>query len=337
MKRLLLSVAFAFLATAALAAGVDRDVLITGSGAVYSVASQPSKDGDSSTLVLTIEDDGKTRQAVVPESVDSGRNTLPTLVWDAESKTVFVVWMHMPNATSSELLVASYRDDQWQPAVSIDYKRALRYNLSVAITHSVRTQLRDDTIEIVPALVLHAAWWEEGGEAAGPRYAVMGLGGGTVGEPDLHELTNFVAPGDAPLVLDDKFNKDFLKHVAVLDGPTPDAVDVLFNDPKTNNFYKTTLRPIAQGRLHIPVGARPGGTPRLGGPKAFAADWSGRTSTITSPDGKTLIFCSTSEGRIEYVKFVDGKWSAAQHVTLSAKVSAESAMAALAKMAAATE
>jgi len=335
MRRLLLSVAFVLLATAAVAAGVDRDVLITGSGAVYSVVSQPSKDGSS--LALTVEIDGKTTQSVVPESIGSGRNSLPTLAWDPESHTLFVVWMHMPNSSSSELLVASYRDDKWQPAVSVDYKRAQRYNLSVGITHMVRQKQRDDSVEVAPALVLHTAWWEEGSETTGPRYAVMGLSGGTVSEPDIHQMTDFVEAGDQPLVLDDTFNHDFLRHVSIIDGPTPDAVDVIFNDPRTNNFYRTTLRPIAEGRLHIPVGARPGGTPKLGGPKAFAVDWTGRTSTIASTDGKTLIFCNITDQRVDYVKVNAGNWSATQHVTLSDKVTAESALSALARMAAARE
>ncbi len=336
MKRLLLAVAFVFLATAAVASGVDRDVIITSDGAVFSVISQQGKGNSGSSLALTVEVDGTTTQSVVPETIDSGSNTLPTLAWDEESHTLFVVWMHMPNPASSELLIASYRNGEWLPAMSLDYKRALRYNLSVAITHSVRQKQRDDTFETRPALVLHAAWWEQGSETEGPRYAVMGLSGGSMSDPDVHEMTDFVADGEAPLVLDDKFNHDFLRHVSILDGPTPDAVDVVFNDPRTKNFYRTTLRPIAEGRLHIPVGARPG-APKLGGPKAFSVDWSGRTTTISSTDGKTLIFCNTTDSRIDYVKVTDGKWSAAQHVTLSDKLTVESAMAALARMVAVTE
>jgi len=335
MKRLLLIVAVMLFAAAAFADVADRDVLITADGTVYSIISEPSENGQDASLALTVQADGKTTRSVVPDSVANGVNARPTLAYDAESKTLFVVWMRMPNATSSELLIAGYQNDKWRPAVAIDYKRALRYNLSVGITRRVQQLQRDGTIEDGAALVLHAAWWEQGGENEGPRYAVMGLGGGTVSEPDIHDMTEFIADGDAKAELDETFNHDFLRHVAVLEGPTPNAVDVVFADPHTRNFYRATLKPIADVRIHIPVGARPGGTPKLGGPKSLSIDWSGRTSTISSHDGKTLIFCNAGADKVSYVKFHDGEWSAAKQVALSDKVTAEMALAALARMAAA--
>jgi hypothetical protein len=337
MKRLLLIVAFIFLATAAFAEAIDRDVLITPDGTVYSILSERSENGLTATLTLTAQAGGKTTRAVLPETVDNGVNGHATLAYDAESKTLLAVWLRMPNAMSSELLVAAYRDGKWQKAISIDDKPyALRYNLSVGITRRVQQLQKDGSLADIPALVLHAVWYEEGLDGETARYAVMGLDKGTITTPDIHDLTDFVDADGAASVADNAVSHSFLRHVALLDGPTPNAVDVLFADRRTNTFYRTTLRPIADVRIRIPVGAKPGG-PHIGGPKALSADWTGRTGTIASRDGKTLIFSNATDDKLRYVKYSDGKWSALQEVALSDTVTADAAMSALAKMVRATE
>jgi len=331
MKRLLLIVAFVLLPTAGFAAGVDRDVLITSDGTVYSIVSEPAEQGANAVLALTVQTpDGESRHSIVPDSIDNGVNARPTLAYDEESKTLIALWVRLPNASSSELLVAAYQDATWQSAKSIDYKQAVRYNFSVGITRRVSRIQRDGSFENSSALILHAAWWEEGNGNPGPRYAVVSVGSGIISAPDIHDLTEFVAREEVAVADDAKLNPDFLRHVAVLPGPTPDAVDVLFADPRTHSFYRTTLRPIADGRLHIPVGVGP--KPKLGGPKANSADWSGSTGTIASPDGKTLILSNTTEEKVSYVKFHNGEWSAVQQIKLG-KVTAGEAMAALARMA----
>lgn len=334
MKRILLFVAVLLFATAAFAGGVDRDVLITADGDVYSISAESIEKSENTKLVLSVQRDGETTRSVVPESIDNGVNVRPTLAYDAESKTLLVVWMHMPDATSSELLVASYSNNEWRPAMAIDSKRAQRFNLSVGITHRLQTAVRDGSFEDRPALVLHAAWWEKDGAVEGARYAVMGIAGGRVYEPEIHDMSTFVASGDAKANVDDKqFNTDFLRHVAVLPGPAANAVDVVFAEPKTQSFYRATLVPRLEVRIHIPVGARPGAPPKLGGPKAFSADWSGRTGTITSADGKTVIFTSETADKLTYITLHNGEWSAIKQFSLK-DISAESAMAALAKLAA---
>jgi hypothetical protein len=338
MKRLLLTLAVMLFAGAAFAAAPDRDVLITKAGTVFSIVSEASQDGLNTSLALTIESGDKITHSVLPESVDNGVNSRPTLAYDVESDTLFVVWMRMPNDATSELLVAAYHDDQWQPALIIDGKRpAQLYNLNVGITHHVQQVQRDDAIIDVPALILHAVWWEAGAGRDGARYAVMGVKNGAISEADVHDMSEFLGSRDTS-VEEPKtgHNGDFLRHVALLSGPTPDAVDVLFGDQKTNSFYRTTLRPIAHVRIRIPVGARPG-TPIAGPKKALGVDWTGRTSTLVSPDGNTIIFVNATDKKLSYVKYAGGDWSSVQQVTLSQRVTAEAAIGALAKMLAAAE
>jgi hypothetical protein len=337
MKRLLLTLAVMLFAGAAFAAVADRDVLITKAGTVFSIVSETSKDGLNASLALTIESGDKITHSVLPESIDNGINSRPTLAYDVESDTLFVVWMRKPNEATSELLVAAYHDDRWQPALIIDGKRpAQLYNLNVGITHHVQQVQRDEAITDVPALVLHAVWWEAGAGRDGARYAVMGVQNGAISEADVHDMSEFLGTRNTTVETEVTHDGDFLRHVALLDGPTPDAVDVLFGDQGTHSFYRTTLRPIANVRIRIPVGARPG-APIAGPKKALGIDWSGRTSTLVSHDGNTIVFVNATDEKLSYVKYADGDWSSVQQVTLSQRVTAEAAIAALAKMLAAAE
>src|SRR5437867_13242666 len=102
----------------------------------------------------------------------------------------------------------------------------------------------------------------------------MPLSPSYISDPDVHDMTEFVnAVGSTPVT------HDFMRHVALIDGPSPDAVDVIYSDSRSSSFYRTTLKPIADLRIHIPAGVR--GGPKLGAPHQLGFDWSGRTSTIT--------------------------------------------------------
>src|SRR5213075_1108813 len=125
-------------------------------------------------------------------------------------------------------------------------------------------------------------------------------------------------------------DKAFLRQVALVDGPTPDAVDAIFSDNRSGNFFRATLRPIAEGRVHITIGVR---GPKLGEPKQLSFDWGGRTGTITSPDGQTIIFTNTTDEKVSWVTYRSGKWFDVQEIKLNDKVTVSTAMSALAKMA----
>ena len=55
----------------------------TSNGTVYSIASEPSQNGVTAALALTVVSGGKTTHSVLPESVDNGMNGHPTLAYDA--------------------------------------------------------------------------------------------------------------------------------------------------------------------------------------------------------------------------------------------------------------
>jgi len=111
MKRLLFLVVLAFMATAAFAAdAADRDILVLADGTLYSIEAVPFEDGVSSSLVLTKNSGGKITTSVIPESTN-GTNGLPTLDYDSDSDTLYVVWMHRLGAMS-DLLVSGFHNNK---------------------------------------------------------------------------------------------------------------------------------------------------------------------------------------------------------------------------------
>ncbi len=339
MKRLLVSFALSLFATAAFAQAADRDVLVTLDGTVYTVETKtPTADGNTDAaprLVLTIQNGSNISRVNVPDSELSFGGAL---AYDSDSKTLFVLWIYMPNAMSSELLLASYRDGNWAPAVSVDDQGYTnRYNLRLGITRRVSQLQKDGSYADVPALVLHAVWWEESGHGQDARYAALLIEKGAVSSIETHSLEEFVASGsDAYNAVDPSFNTEILRHPAIVSSPMQSAVDVVFGDTKTNTIHGVTLHPIADTRVHIPVGIG-GGGPGGGGkpmslaaPPSFSSNWKGPISVIER--GDRLAFANAGDTSLNYITYANGTWSDVKSIAIDNKLSAEAALAALDKM-----
>lgn len=337
MKRLVLALLFAIVPTALLAQVADRDVLLTPDGTLYMIESNDNDGALASSvqsyLTLTIQRGNERTVTTVPESVSGGLQWRPALTYDADSKTLFVFWLKQPNAFSSELLLASYSNGHWQPAVSIDNQPYhLRYNLRIAVTTRISQLQNNGSYADAPALLVHAVWWEETGYGEAARYGLFSVDKGKISFIELHDLAELT--GNVPMFpteVDPKFNAEILKHPALIDNGTANSIDVMFGDKNYSVFNRVTLKPIADGRIHIPIGARPGG-PRIAAPKSFTEPWTGRISTITSPRSGNVLLYNASKDSVSYIMFSSGSWSSVKTVALSEKLSAEAAVAALSRM-----
>jgi hypothetical protein len=339
MKNLVISAVLALSAIGLLGQTPDRDVLVAPSGTIYTIEStqvdEPSiKVQSYYMLSLTIQDGDTVSRSIVPASTTPGTHWRATLAYDSESQTLFALWLHMPNAMSSELLLAAYQNGKWQPAVSIDDQPYdLRYNLKIGITRRVSQLQKDGTYADVPALVLHAVWWDETGAGERARYALISIDKGALSSIDIHDLADFVEPGAQPAVLDPTFNRQLLKHPAILDGPSANSVDVVFADSMTNLFHRVTLRPVLETRIHIPVGRGGAGGPTFQPPGMFNAAWSGSVTILASwRDRDKLVFCNTTSTGVTYLMHSASGWSEAKTIPASRTLSAEGAIAALQKM-----
>lgn len=332
MKRFLLILALV-LVPAALFAQADRDVLLTPDGTLYTIESKEAVEGDSNrSLQLTVTKNNKSATTTIPETL-TGTNWRPALTYESDSKTVFVFWIGQINGMSSRLLFTSYKDGKWAPAVSIDDQPyTYRYNLRIAITRHVSTQQADGSFADAPALLVHAVWWEDAGaNRERARYALFTIENSRVTNYELHDLLGLAQIPIMAYAVEGDFNSEILRHPAILEGTS--SVDVIFGDTDRMSMNRITLKPIADGRIHIPITVR-GGRP-FPPPQTFSANWTGRISTIGS--GSDLVLYNTTKDTTSYVMYSNEQWSEVRTLPLNANFSADAAVAALYRMLAAQQ
>jgi hypothetical protein len=346
MRHFLAVLVVSLVSAGAFAQAIDRDVLVTPDGTVYTVEQHTPSDSSGvaaiDILQLSIQTgDREPQRVLIPESLQAGFHSDAALAYDTASKTLFVLWTHMPNAMSSELLLASYREGKWQPAVSIDYRgNSSRANLRLAITRRVSQLQKDGSYADVSTLILHALWWDSSGQGEEARYAMLPIENGALAESaiEVHSLKEFVPSDDDTYnEVSEKFNAEILRHPAIVSSPMGSSVDIVFGDRAKNSFHLVTLHPIAEVRLHIPVGVVGGGGPAGGGkplsviaPANFSANWKGPITVIER--GDSLIFANATDKALNYLTYSAGTWSDAKSIALSSKLTVETALAAVDKM-----
>jgi hypothetical protein len=343
MKRLVIALAISLLSATAFAQATDRDVLVTPDSTVFTIEQQiPAESSGiaaTNVLQLSIQNGSEIQRVIVPDSLTAGFHSDSALAYDTASKTLFLLWSHMPNGMSSELLLASYRDGKWQPAVSIDYRgNSSRKNLRLGITRHVSQLQKDGTYADASALILHALWWDTNARGEEARYAMLPIENGALSQDsvEIHPLEEFVSDDNTVNPVDAKFNSEILRHPAIVSTPMQDSVDVVFGDTQKNAIHKVTLHPIAQVRIHIPVGIG-GGTPGGGGkpvnliaPSSFSANWQGPITVIER--GDRLIFANATDKALSYLTYSDGTWTEVKTIALSNKLTVETALSAVDKM-----
>ena len=333
MKRLILGIVLLLASTAALAQ--TREVLLTPDGTLYTievVAPDATEQAGIFHLQLTARQGKVVTTTNLPESM-SGLNIEPALAYDTDTQSLFVFWLHRSEYSSAnELNLASYQNGKWQPAVAIDSRPAIfqaRFNLRIGVTHHVAQLQKDGSFLDVPALLVHAVWWEDNsvdGEAA--RYSLISIEKGVAAKPEVHALRELV-DAQAPAEVSPGFNRDFLRHPSLVETASPDSIDVVFGDTLTNVLNRITLKPVADAHIHIPVGTR-GGNP-INVPKVFSNDWSGDVTTLDGRDGR-MVFTNTTATRVSYMMYTNGSWAPLKTIAIDDKITVDAAMAAVAKM-----
>jgi len=346
IKRLVtLIAATALVALSAGAQAVDRDMLLTTDGTLYTIESvAPDADahaGDDClrTLVVTTQEGSDTTRTVVPYALSNGVHWRPALAYDADSKTLFVFWTHSPNAMSSELLFCTLSaDGTWSDVTTFEGRSfRLRYNLAIAVTRKLSTPQPDNTFFQQPGISAHAVWWEETGNGEQARYAMLTVEKGAVTSIETRDLVTFLDGSDAPSDLTPGVDAEIFRHPSIFESPAHDTVDVIFGDPAANRFNRINIRPVAQGRLHVPVGKQTGG---YSGPTMFAVSAEADRSTLSihslwDRETNNLLFYYYAGNSVQYLMNRDGKWSATKSVAMKGGLNAEAAPEVLRRMMAA--
>ena len=328
MKRILFVLALMLLAVPVFAGRVDRDILLSADGRLFTIESQQGGHSQVSYLTLTITDGANGIAVPVPASLGGGTHTRPALAFDSESDTLFIFWQKAPNAMSSELLFCSYQNGKFSPATSIDSGAfRLRYNLDIAVTKFVEMRGRASST-IVPGLTVHATWWEETGVGEVAKFAMVTIEKGAVTWTHLQNLSDFIdrTKGTSRLVSSD-FDPAILRHPTLFENASRETVDVVFGEVESSTLHRVTLRPVSDGRIRIPVGVKEHG---------HAAPNFRMESTSTvgglSSGGSAIALYVTGTTALQYSVHGEGGWSTVRSIALSDKLTADAAVSVLRRM-----
>lgn len=344
MKRLLI---YAVLLLLPLFAGArEIEPLLAPDGALFSVRTQlatetPDLDiAASQYLMLETRRGGEITTQIIPATNSKGAHGSAAMTYDAESKTLFVFWLHDTGMTSSELLFASLdAEGTWSEATAFGLPYNVRENLRIAVTRKVLDKAEE---KVVPGLSVHAVWWEFDSQRVdglwSAQYAVLAIENGKVAEIDFVDLSSLVHDEKGPRkeansaegdnVIDVPADSP-LRHPQLFPSATQDSVVVLFGDVSTKKFHQARIAPIkAEGRLRVPTGRRE--VPGLPGPRINVAANSSTGSIYGDVD--RIAFYVREGEKLHYSILRDSAWSDAQTIALDAQITGSAAVDAIRRL-----
>jgi hypothetical protein len=334
MKRVLLTLAL-LIAPVLYGQAIDRAVLLAPTGTLYTVESTVNDSSSSITstryLTLTILSGQNVIKTNVPASISGGNSWQPELAFDSDSNTLFVFWLHSQNSIlgASELLFCTFQNGRWNAASAIDdVPYHFRYNLRVGMTRSVQAvDGENGGTKQIPALTVHAAWWDESAIGEVAHYAMISVDRGVVTDIYRRDLSDFVNRANLRSFDLNENEREILRHPIVFESQEHDTIDIVFGDLTTNTIHRLTLKPVLDTRIRIPIGIRDTSYPA---PRRQMTGDSRVGAIATSPD--QLVYYFTTGSEIKYLRFENGVWASEKSITLSSEVSAEAAIAALGRL-----
>jgi hypothetical protein len=322
MRRTLLTLALLLAATAALAANpyfLDRNAVL------WKASSAPEG------LVLTGERSGKVVvRSLVPFAlgVAGASDTQIQVAADELTGKVVVVWQRNWSASASEVMLAVWRDGNWERVERLSsdlgaHPRNPTIQLSNVATDDPDPAAPDDPSKanLVRDTFLHVIWWQGTGDQSA-EYALLRLTADT-GEPEdliLRHLDGFVGIG---LACDTPAPPDVLDHPLFAAQTPRDRALMFFGSERNCLFQLVEIRfklqtrattdgvtVIAQRRRHMPI---------FGVRKMFAmtSDVSMEAARIVlGADLNPVIYRVLNGNTVEYVTATDTGWSPRRTLTV---------------------
>lgn len=305
---------------------IDRDVLLTRDGVVYTVDSVPAQPG-TTVLRLSIQRGENTEAMYIPETLQAGYHRNPALAFDAETSTLFVLWERgITQPVRSDIAVVSYQGGKWGHATRIPSPGTDSYhNLRLGVTRKIEHAAGTSKVSL-SELHLHAVWWSDSAarNEEWARYAMLTVQNGEIVAYTVHDMSQFIDMSK-PQVASGS-STEVLRHPALIESSDGESIDVVFGSFKTRSIHRVTLKPTFDGRLRIPLGIREGG---LGAP-SFADTNGARISTIS--DRERLVFYKIGADVVNYVMYSDGSWSQERSIALNETVTPDAAVDAIRRM-----
>ena len=335
MKKLFLIIALLLLPL--FAAAEENETLLTSDGKLFVIRpATPEEKPDVETkatqyLVLSTRRGSESPQEmIVPATNTKGAHSNAAMAYDAESKTLFVFWLHDTHASSgqSQLLFASVDDSGvWSDATAFGAVFNVRENLRIGVTRRV---LDVEHLRLALGLTVHATWWEfdsQKGEWAA-QYALLAIENGQVAEIDLFDLSTLVTGAKAETT---DAENPAMRNPLMFPSPNHDSMYVLFGDVATNQLTLgrifPTKPPKTDGRLRVPVGRREGGFAAPG----FGLVQNSRMSGIYGDVDRMALYGRDGD-ELRYVVLRDGAWGQSRSIALDSQITASAAVEAIRKL-----
>lgn len=331
-------VALVLLPAAALAE-VNRDVLLTADGTLFTIervwaSEMPSvATASNSFLLLTTRKGADVKQQVIPWSRWPGTHGNPALAYDAASRRLFIFWQHSPNLTSTRLVFSGIDDTgSWTEATEVAPAAMRRCsNLRIGVTRRSETLDVYGEKTLVSDLNVHAIWWDASPSGELARYAMVTIEKGQVSNIQVQDAAAFIdKKNDKVFPVDVNFNVELLRHPTFFESPTQDTVDVVFGDVATNSFHRITLKPVLNARIRIPIGVHDQGF----GPPAFSRPMGVSSDSVGAINGSadSMILYFRDDSAMHYTILRRGTWSALRQINLDEAVTADVAVTAMRRM-----
>ncbi len=236
------------------ALGQQRDAAIAGEGELYQVQEgaygdlfpqQGLGDAASSALALdvTYPDQSKER-LLVPGTESTDVDSNPSILFESQSRTLYVLWKSQHNYIHSLLNVIGYHDGEWTDPVEISGSPfGWKSDPEFAVTRDTFQAEEDDgSLRSWTRTVIHLLWWEEGanGEAV-PYYSPVTLiDGKYVGWNSVYRLDDLLASAlgsAAPAPL----NPAVARAQRIEAGSNAQSATLGFVSPSTGELVSVTL------------------------------------------------------------------------------------------------
>jgi|CXWL01.1.fsa_nt_gi hypothetical protein len=171
--RTALGIAVVLLAAASAVAETRASTTLGSQGEVYSVVAGTygslfpkgtALRADRPVLALDIARPDRSRQRILVRGTERPEvDAAPTLFLERSSNALYVVWESRRSATSSALLLTSFKGGQWSEPIEIsDDLAPLKGAPQIAITRDgFTTRVSEDETRRHDTTVLHLAWWEK--------------------------------------------------------------------------------------------------------------------------------------------------------------------------------
>lgn len=235
------------------AAGAQTLTTLGSQGEVYSVVAGNygalfPKGGalkaDRPVLALDIARPDRTRQRILVRGTERPEvDASPNLFFERGANALYVVWESRRSATSSALLLATFKGGQWNEPIEIsDDLAPLKGAPQIAITRDGFTTRTGDEVQRHDTTVLHLVWWEKQVDSAERVYyaPVILENGVYVGWNPIYCLNDLDLGEAAAAALPESV----LRAPRLSPGKDVHSVVIGFVNPRTGRVLGIEIRPV---------------------------------------------------------------------------------------------